>query len=175
MGSPAPATPPPDARERPVVVTEAALPPAAKPVPAVAAAGEPGRAHVSGQIDRLLAEALMTPTAGEHQELDHVVHRLLLVGLALSSLLMVLGLVLDVVLHRQLPTAIPDLGEMLARVRAGRPSGFLSLGLLVLLATPIVRVIGSIAAFIYERDWHYAVIALIVLVIVIVSVVVGGG
>jgi uncharacterized membrane protein len=134
--------------------------------------------HVSAQIDAVLAGMLATPAAraaAERRDLDMVVHRLLIVGLAASSLLMVIGLILDVALHRQMPTAIPDLGELFARVLAGRPSGFLSLGLLVLLATPIVRVIGSIAAFAYERDWHYAVVSLIVLLVVVLSVVLGQG
>jgi uncharacterized membrane protein len=171
----------PSPLEKPLVVTEAEREPAAA-VPA-APRREPeaaGRAdvQVSAQIDALLAGVLSAPAAraaAERRELDAVVHRLLIVGLAASSLLMVLGLVLDMVLHRQMPTAIPDLGEMLARVIAGRPSGFLSLGLLVLLATPIVRVIGSMATFVYERDWRYAAVSLIVLLIVILSVVLGQG
>jgi uncharacterized membrane protein len=170
---------PPPALERPLVVTEAeAQPPrpaseAAEPEP-VAATG--GVALVSSQLDSLLGEVLAAKVpAAERRDVDAVVHRLLVVGLGLSSLLMVLGLVLDVVLHRQIPATIPDLGEMLARVLAGRPSGFLSLGLLVLLATPIVRVIGSIAAFVHERDWRYALVSSLVLLVVILSVVLGQG
>jgi uncharacterized membrane protein len=61
------------------------------------------------------------------------------------------------------------------RVAALRPSGFLALGLLVLIATPIFRVIASIFVFIYERDWRFVVITFIVFLIVMISVVFGKG
>ena len=70
---------------------------------------------------------------------------------------------------------MPDFGDVFNRVFALRPSGFLALGLLMLIATPILRVIGSILVFLYERDWRYAGITCLVLAIVIVSLVLGKG
>jgi uncharacterized membrane protein len=97
------------------------------------------------------------------------------VGLVISSVLMVAGLVLDVWLHRQVPTAVPSISDAIGRVLVGRPSGLLALGLLTLIATPIVRVLGAVAAFAHARDWRYAGISLIVLIIVITSVLLGRG
>jgi uncharacterized membrane protein len=51
----------------------------------------------------------------------------------------------------------------------GDPAGIIQLGLLVLIATPIARVIFSVFAFAAERDWLYVVITLIVLAILLVS------
>jgi uncharacterized membrane protein len=68
---------------------------------------------------------------------------------------------------------VPDLGDVWTRVLAIRPSGFLALGLLVLIATPIVRVVGSIIIFAYERDWRFALITLVVLAIVMLSLLLG--
>ncbi|MCC6188068.1 MAG: DUF1634 domain-containing protein [Anaerolineales bacterium] len=171
----------PSALEKPLVVTEAerealrAAPAAPAPAPEAVHRRD---VHVAARIDALLA-GVLAPSApdasAERRDLDNVVHRLLVIGLGLSSLLMVIGLALDVILHRQMPTAIPDLREVIVRVVSGRPSGFLSLGLLALLATPIVRVIGSIAAFLYERDWRYALVSLVVLLIVLLSVILGQG
>jgi uncharacterized membrane protein len=106
-------------------------------------------------------------------ELDAVVHRLLVVGLAISTALMLIGLALDLLLQREMPTVVPDLGEVWTRVLAIRPSGFLALGLLALIATPIIRVIGSVIIFAYERDWRFALITLIVLAIVTLSLLLG--
>lgn len=53
--------------------------------------------------------------------------------------------------------------------------GFLALSLSVLIATPIARVFGSLIAFIYERDWRYARITLVVFLIVLTSMVLGRG
>lgn len=100
---------------------------------------------------------------------------MLVIGLILSTALMLVGLALDLTLGREVPTAVPDFGDIFNRVIALRPSGFLALGLLVLIATPILRVVGSIFAFLYERDWRYTGITLLVLGIVMVSLVMGKG
>lgn len=113
--------------------------------------------------------------AKQQKDLDQVIHQLLVIGLVISVSFMLVGLVLDLTMHRVIPTAIPQISEIFSRALALRPSGFLSLGLLVLMATPIVRVIGSFIAFIYERDWRYAGITFLVLIIVTLSVVLGKG
>ncbi|HEY6402042.1 MAG TPA: DUF1634 domain-containing protein, partial [Blastocatellia bacterium] len=48
-----------------------------------------------------------------------------------------------------------------ARSFSGR--GIIQLGLLLLVAMPVARVIFSVAAFALQRDWTYVVITLIVL------------
>jgi len=47
--------------------------------------------------------------------------------------------------------------------------------LLVLIATPILRVAGSIFAFLHERDFLYAGITAFVLLIVLASLLLGKG
>ena len=113
--------------------------------------------------------------AKEQSNLDQIIHKLLVIGLAISVSFMLFGLLLDLTLHRFIPTTIPNLGEVFMRAISLRPSGFLSLGLLVLIATPVVRVIGSFIAFIYERDWRYAGITFLVLLVVVLSIVIGKG
>lgn len=108
-------------------------------------------------------------------ELNEVVHHVLIFGLALSTVLILIGLGLDLVDHSQVPTSVPGFLETLRRTAALRPSGFLTLGLLVLVATPILRVIGSTLAFPYERDWRYAAITFFVLVVVSLSLLLGQG
>jgi uncharacterized membrane protein len=48
-------------------------------------------------------------------------------------------------------------------------------GLLVLVATPVARVLFSVIAFIYERDWTYVAITMIVLALLCYSLFGGGG
>jgi uncharacterized membrane protein len=113
--------------------------------------------------------------AREQRNLDQAIHKMLVVGLVISASLMSFGLFLDLVLQRGVPTTIPDLAEVFTRVISFRPSGFLALGLLALIATPVVRVISSILAFVYERDWRYAGITSMVLFVVILSIIIGKG
>jgi uncharacterized membrane protein len=142
------------------------------------AAGAAG-VHVEPHLSELIAGIHIpleeAERAREQSRLDQAIHRLLVVGLAVSVAFMLFGLFLDLVLHRVVPTTIPDLREVLIRVVSLRPSGFLALGLLVLIATPVVRVIASFIAFVYERDWRYAGITLVVLLVVILSIVLGKG
>ncbi|MBP1602740.1 MAG: hypothetical protein H6Q06_2891, partial [Acidobacteria bacterium] len=44
-----------------------------------------------------------------------------------------------------------------------------------LIATPILRVLGSFVIFLYERDWRYAGVTLIVLLVLAASLLLGRG
>jgi len=50
-----------------------------------------------------------------------------------------------------------------------RGRGLIQLGLLILIATPIVRVAFSVVAFLYQRDWTYVVVTVIVLGLLVYS------
>jgi uncharacterized membrane protein len=127
----------------------------------------------------VIAAPLATPQeiqiAQERRNLNAVVHGVLIIGLIISTALMLVGVGLALFSQRDLPTAVPEIGDVINRVLALRPSGFLALGLLVLIATPILRVIGSIGAFVYERDWRFAGVTTLVLGVLIVSLVLGRG
>jgi uncharacterized membrane protein len=136
--------------------------------------------HVAPTIrDLITAVPIATPQdvqdAKERRDLNAVVHGMLIIGLVISTALMLIGIGLDLLYQRGLPTTVPDIGEVVSQVLALRPSGFLALGLLVLIATPILRVIGSIGAFVYERDWRFVGVTTLVLLVVLVSLVLGHG
>jgi uncharacterized membrane protein len=57
----------------------------------------------------------------------------------------------------------------------GDPLSVIVLGLLVLLLTPVLRVLVSVVTFALERDWHYTAITLLVFTILIVSFLLGRG
>ncbi|NNJ09970.1 DUF1634 domain-containing protein [Chloroflexales bacterium ZM16-3] len=129
--------------------------------------------HVAPDIVRRVT----VPDEGdqEKRDLDAIVHKVLVIGLALSTALMIAGVALDLILGRAMPETVAALSEVFPRIMAMRPSGLLTLGLLVLIATPILRVIGSIAAFIYERDWRYVGITSLVFLVMLVSIMIGKG
>ena len=54
-----------------------------------------------------------------------------------------------------------------------RAAGFYSLGLLALILTPFIRVVGSIVAFAAARDWRFVAITSAVLAVMVASIVVG--
>ncbi len=66
------------------------------------------------------------------------------------------------------------LGQVVAGLQVGSPVAILTLGLLILLATPVIRVAVSVGAFALEHDWLYVVITLIVLALLLASILVLG-
>jgi uncharacterized membrane protein len=64
-------------------------------------------------------------------------------------------------------------GDVLAGLAQFKPYAFIALGLLLLIATPVIRVAASVVIFVLERDYAYVFITLIVLVILIVSFLLG--
>ena len=68
-------------------------------------------------------------------------------------------------------TTFPDtLAEVGAGLKAGQPTAIITAGLLVLLATPVLRVAVSIVAFAIEKDRTYIIITAIVLAILLFSI-----
>ncbi len=135
--------------------------------------------HVSPNLEELVNGLESSPQQArilrEQRDVNDVVHQTLIVGLGLSVALMLFGLALDLFYHRVPPTVVPNLSDVLARMVELRPSGFLAAGLLILIATPILRVAGSIFAFLHERDFLYAGITALVLLIVLASLWLGKG
>lgn len=104
---------------------------------------------------------------------EKVVHWVLLVGLVVSVALMGLGIVLGLARHDGLPDGVTAPGELWQGVREGDAAAFLTLGLLVLIVTPFLRVAGTLVAFARERDLRYVVISAAVLTAMCLSVLLG--
>lgn len=64
-------------------------------------------------------------------------------------------------------------GDVLSGVLALKPYAIISLGLLVLIAIPVLRVVVSVIAFAWERDWLYAGITSFVFLMLILSFAIG--
>ncbi len=73
--------------------------------------------------------------------------------------------------HTFQPTAkhALDLAAIVQNALALNSIGIIQLGLLVLVATPIVRVILSVAAFALERDLLYVAVTVVVLAVLLYS------
>lgn len=99
-------------------------------------------------------------------------------GSGLSTVLMAAGLVLLLVegqLDTLQGTRFVGLHSLLAGAASLQPLAIMTLGVLMLLLTPMLRVIAAgISFLIFERDVKYAIISLGVLVILIVSFFVPG-
>ncbi len=99
-------------------------------------------------------------------------------GVLLSTAVIVLGLLLAVLrpggysLQRALVFPV-TLSQIAAGLLVWQPQAVIMLGLLLLIATPIIRVVASMVAFSFERDRKYVIITLLVLAILMLSLLLG--
>lgn len=96
-------------------------------------------------------------------------------GVILSALVVLIGLVLMAFQpHKFAPQNLLNFPQTFGQVWAGlltlSPQAVIALGLLLLIATPVMRVAVSIVAFAVERDWRYVIITCIVLIILLFSI-----
>jgi uncharacterized membrane protein len=116
------------------------------------------------------------PTAPPKHVMDPVertIHLVLLAGIAVSVALMVTGLVLGLLKGGGMPRGVVPLADLPRAAHTLSPAAFLSVGLIVLIATPFVRVAGSLVAFVREGDRRYVVITAVVLAVMCLSVLLG--
>ena len=101
------------------------------------------------------------------------------IGVVLSGAIVLLGAGIYIFRHaheladyrifRGEPSDFRTIPGIVRSVRHGRGRGWIQLGLLVLIATPIARVVFSVVGFILERDRLYVAFTLIVLAVLLYS------
>lgn len=105
------------------------------------------------------------------ERMNQVIHKVLLAGVVVSMTLIGIGLFLT--------ATTPDaeqgwigLGSLWDAMVALEPVALVELGLLVLIATPLLRILAALALFTSERDYRFILIALFVLGMVSLAVVI---
>jgi len=123
-------------------------------------------------------------TPAGDQRIDQIMAYLLRTGVVVAALVVLLGGVIYLARHsvpttnyrvfqgepRELRTIRGIFHEAISL--SGR--GLIQFGLLILIATPVARVIFSVLAFLYERDWKYVAFTLIVLGLLFYGLLGGG-
>ncbi len=105
-------------------------------------------------------------------EVERLIGRLLVWLTYISVGLLVAGVVLMLV-ERHLaprPSSPFDPASIVADVTALRPVGFLWLGLMMVIATPILRVLVAGLGYARDRDWTMVLVAIGILVVIAVGV-----
>lgn len=113
--------------------------------------------------------------AGERRRIDGLAHRVLLVGGGAAGALLIASILAALIERRGLPREAFGLAEVWHSLVHLQPAGLASLGLLLLILTPVARVIGSIVAFVVARDLRFVVITALVLTLMVVSLLLGKG
>lgn len=121
-----------------------------------------------------------TPSTWTDDRLDQTLGNLLRFGVLLSAAVVFIGACIYLVRHGAEPMpeyakfqgvkpSLRDLHGIVAEAWGGSGRGIIQLGVLILIATPIGRVVFSVCSFAWQRDWMYVAVTLIVLAALLYS------
>lgn len=102
-----------------------------------------------------------------------LVQLLLQSGLAISALLMLAGLVVQ--LASGAHGAVSVKMFEIATAKVGTGTRLMALGILVLAFTPVFRVLMLVGLWTRERDWRFVGVAMTVVVVLAIAIAAGGG
>lgn len=111
------------------------------------------------------------------QDLERIIGQLLRFGVLLSSLVVLTGGIAYLIRHggqhpqfgtfRGEPDKMRAPGPMLRAIAHGEGRPLIALGLLLLILTPIARIVFSIFGYLLEKDWLYVAITVFVLAVIL--------
>jgi uncharacterized membrane protein len=124
----------------------------------------------------------MTPTTGKwtDERLEGLLGNVLRWGVITAATVVAIGAAVFLVRHgserplyevfRGEPSDLKTVPGIVGDAWNGRGRGLIQLGLLLLIATPVTRVVLSVGIFALQRDRRYVLITLIVLTVLLYSV-----
>lgn len=122
---------------------------------------------------------LLEPSPTEDHSIDQTIGHLLRLGMCLAAAVILIGGVMFLYAHandrpdyhtfQQLPTSLRSPVAIVRTAFHGDPMGVMQLGMILLIATPIARVVFSVVAFAVRKDRLYVVISTIVLCVLLYS------
>ena len=122
-------------------------------------------------------------TTGTDEEFDALLANVLRAGVLVSAAVVLCGGAVylwrhggqlpDYGVFRGEPSDLRSVKGILADAWGGSGRGIVQLGLLLLIATPIARVLFSVIGFARSRDWLYVALTLVVLALLTYSLTTG--
>lgn len=122
---------------------------------------------------------MLTRSDWTDQKTEELVGQLLRAGVTSAAVIVLAGAAVYLVRHGLQPANFrvfkgepTDLREWRGIIREalhGRGRGIMQMGLLVLLLTPVARVLFAAYAFVMERDWFYVAVSLFVFLVLLYS------
>jgi uncharacterized membrane protein len=110
----------------------------------------------------------------QDERLEQIVGNLLRAGVVLAAAVVLAGGIWYLILSGGKPIEYskfqPSVRDIHAVAHLPGPEAVILAGLLILIATPVARVVLSLVGFAAERDWQYVVCTVIVLAVLLYSI-----
>lgn len=113
----------------------------------------------------------------DDRRMEMIMGRVLQLGVVLASLVMVAGGILYLRAHRSAhpdyrvfasePQMLRHFGGIVHGIAAGDPAAIIQLAVLLLIVTPVARVVFALIAFSIERDKLYILVSSVVLAVLL--------
>jgi uncharacterized membrane protein len=114
--------------------------------------------------------ALRRAVVGEVEDTNRLIYHVLRGGVLVSVAVLLFGFVLVGIKNSPLPDRSLSPRSLAPQLAQFTPAGYLSLGVLLLIFTPVARVLLSLLSFAEDRDRTYALMTGIVLLNLLISV-----
>jgi len=119
--------------------------------------------HDAAGYARWRVRVLRRVVSAEFADLNRGIVHVLRGGVLLSVGVLLAGLAIAAIEARGFPSRVLEPEQLLEPLARLRPQALLSLGILILILTPVVRVALSLVGFLKERDRTYVALTAIVL------------
>jgi uncharacterized membrane protein len=105
-------------------------------------------------------------------DLAKIVSLTLRIGVILSSAFVITGLVLYYLEHDKsvYNTSYYSISTLLQGLAAGRPEAIILVGVIILIATPVIRVLELGLDFVYKKDKLYVLLSFAVLTVMLIGI-----
>jgi uncharacterized membrane protein len=124
---------------------------------------------------------ILSKTLDPDQDIEKLIGYLLRYGVVTASLIVLIGGIIYLFQNQHSPiphyhvfigekAGYTTLPQILGGAEAFKAKGIIQLGVLVLIATPILRIFFSLVGFVFEKDKLYILITLIVLSVMLFSI-----
>ena len=108
-------------------------------------------------------------------KLNHKISSVLAVGMTASIIVLFIGLAMLIFLGGDYEEVTMSLPEIAHGILQGNPIAVIDLGIILLIATPLVRVISLAVTFAMKKETKFVAACIIVLVLVAVTVILKSG
>lgn len=115
------------------------------------------------RIVQVRIAALRLAVHAEIEDRNRLIYHILRGGVVVAVGVLLFGFLLAAMTGRPTPTESVPVGQLPPELARFTPAGYLSLGVLVLMLTPVARVLISLLSFVQERDSKYLLMTGIVL------------
>ncbi len=108
-----------------------------------------------------------------HTRIDRWVRAVLIWGMVLSVSVMLIGLFLYALSPTGNYEVDLSLGDIAAGIMNGNPIAVIDLGIVLLIATPLTRVVTALTVFLVDGEMRFVLVSLLVLGVITFAILVG--